>query len=90
MNTVLLVTPDDALRARLLDALDDSSAFIAQSDAEALKILRLIDIDLVVRDSVGLPRGLEAFVASVKEITPAALTVAIGPSEDESELTDFT
>lgn len=90
MNTVLLVTPDDALRARLLDALDDYSAFIAQSDAEALKIVRLIDIDLVVRDSVGLPRGLEAFVASVKEITPAALTVAIGPGEDESELTDFT
>ncbi len=90
MNTVLLITPDDALRARLLDALDDYSAFVAQSDAEALKILRLIDVDLVVRDSVGLPRGLEAFAASVKEITPAALTVAIGSSEDESELTDFT
>lgn len=89
MNTVLLVTPDDALRARLLDELEDYSAFIAQNDTDALKILRLIDVDLVVRDSVGLPRGLEAFVARVKEITPAALTVAVGPAEDESELTDF-
>ncbi|MEK7700925.1 MAG: hypothetical protein AAB418_02855, partial [candidate division NC10 bacterium] len=89
MNTVLLVTPDETLRARLLQALDDCSAFLAQNDAEALKILRLIDIDLVVRDSLGLPRGLEAFVARVKEITPAALTVAISPGEDESELTDF-
>jgi PAS domain S-box-containing protein len=89
VNTVLLVTPDETLRARLLQALDDCSAFLAQNDAEALKILRLIDIDLVVRDSLGLPRGLEAFVARVKEITPAALTVAISPGEDESELTDF-
>ncbi len=89
MNTVLLVTPDDALRGRLLQALDDCSAFIAQSDAEALKILRLIDIDLVVWDSLGLPRGLEGFVARTKEIAPRALTLALGPTDDQSELIDF-
>jgi nitrogen-specific signal transduction histidine kinase len=89
VNTVLLITPGDALRARLLGALDDYSAFIAQSDAEALKILRLIDIDLILRDSGGLHRGLEAFLAQVREITPAAVTIAIGASEDERDLTDF-
>jgi len=70
MNTVLVVTHDDALRTRLLGALDDYSAFIAQSDADAMKILRLIDIDVILRDCVGLPRGLEAFAARVKDIQP--------------------
>jgi len=77
VNTVLVVTHDDALRTSLLGALDDYSTFIAQSDTEALKILRLIDIDVILRDCVGSPRGLEAFAARVKEIQPSTLTVAI-------------
>src|SRR2546426_1993842 len=89
MNTVLVVTHDDALRTSLLGALDDYSAFIAQSDTEALKILRLIDIDVVLRDCVGLPRGLEAFAGRVKEIQPSTLTVAIGAAADEGEAVDF-
>src|SRR2546426_11787024 len=89
VNTVLVVTHDDALRTNLLGALDDYSAFIAQSDAEALKILRLIDIDVVLRDCVGLPRGLEAFAGRVKEIQPSTLTVAIGAAADEGEAVDF-
>ncbi|OLB51055.1 MAG: hypothetical protein AUH99_08280 [Candidatus Rokubacteria bacterium 13_2_20CM_2_70_11] len=89
MNTVLVLTHDEALRARLLGTLDDYSAFIAQSDAEAVKILRLIDIDVILRDCVGLPRGLEAFAARVKEIQPSALTVAIGGAGDEGEAVDF-
>jgi len=89
MNTVLVVTHDDALRTRLLGALDDYSAFIAQSDADAMKILRLIDIDVILRDCVGLPRGLEAFAARVKDIQPSTLTVAIGAAADEDETVDF-
>src|SRR5207302_11473153 len=89
MNTVLVVTHDDALRTRLLGALDDYSAFIAQSDADAMKILRLIDIDVILRDCVGLPRGLEAFAARVKDTQPSALTVAIGGAGDEGEAVDF-
>jgi PAS domain S-box-containing protein len=89
VNTILLVTPDDALRNRLLGTLEDYSAFIAQSDAEALKILRLIDIDVVLRDCAGLPRGLEPFVARMKDVTPSALTIALGASEEEGDLTDF-
>lgn len=90
MNTILLVTPDDALRTRLLGVLEDYSAFIAQSDAEALKILRLIDVDVVLRDCAGLPRGLEAFIARVKEVMPAALTIALGAVEGEGDLADFS
>ena len=89
MNTVLVVTHDDALRTNLLGALNDYSAFIAQSDTEALKILRLIDIDVVLRDCGGPPRGLEAFAARVKEIQPSTLTIAIGAGTDEGEAVDF-
>ena len=56
MNTVLVVAPDEALRARLVTALGDHSVFAAQSDAEALKTLRLIDIDVILRgDPAGEP-----------------------------------
>jgi PAS domain S-box-containing protein len=89
VNTILLVTPDDALRNRLLGALEDYSAFIAQSDAEALKILKLIDVDVILRDCAGLPRGLEPFVARVKELMPAALTIALAAPEDETDVADF-
>lgn len=90
MNTILLVTADDTLRTRLLGALEDYSAFLAQSDAEALKILRLIDVDVVLRDCAGLPRGLEAFIGRVKEIMPSALTIALGAPEGEGDLADFS
>src|SRR6059036_3076177 len=65
VNTILIVTADDALRGRLVSALGDHSVFVAQSDPEALKTLRLIDIDVILRGG-GMPRGLETFVASVK------------------------
>ena len=34
MNTILIVTADDALRGRLVSALGDHSVFVAQSDPE--------------------------------------------------------
>jgi len=82
MNTVLLVSPDDRLRNRLLGELDDCSVFVAQGDADALKTLRLVDIDLVIRDAVALPRNLDVFTEQVREIAPGGLVVVIGPVED--------
>ena len=82
MNTVLIVTPDDALRTRLVSALGDHSVFVAQTDPEALKTLRLIDIDVILRGG-SLPRTLETFVASVKQVAPSTLTIAIGVTGDE-------
>src|SRR5437870_11850631 len=90
MNTVLIVTSDDALRARLMSALRDHSVFAAPNDAEALKTLRLIEIDVVLRGGAGMPREIEPFVARVRAIAPSALTVAIGVAAEESETTDFT
>jgi hypothetical protein len=80
MNTVLIVTSDEALRARLVSALSDHAVFAAPSDAEALKTLRLIEIDVVLRGGIGMPRDAQAFVARVREIAPSALSVAIGGS----------
>src|SRR3989449_8778712 len=90
MTTVLVVASDEALRARLVAALGDHSVFVALGDTEALKTLRLIDIDVILRGGPGLARGLEAFVARVKEIAPSALTVAIGATSDEVEVADFS
>ena len=90
MNTILIVTTDEALRARLVSALSDHAVFAAPSDTEALKTLRLIEIDVVVRGGVGMPRDAQAFVARVREIAPAALTIAIGSTAAEHETADFT
>jgi signal transduction histidine kinase len=90
MNTVLVVVPDEALRARVVTALGDHSVFLAQSDAEALKTLRLIDIDVILRGGPGVPQELESFIARVKDVSPAALMVAIGAPGDETAAADFT
>ena len=88
MNTILIVTSDDGLRTRLMSALSHHSVFTAPNDAEALKTLRLIEIDVVLRGGVGMPRDIESFMARVRAIAPSALTVAIGVTE-ESETADF-
>ena len=89
MNTVLVVVPDEALRAQLVSGMRDHSVFVAQNDAEALKTLRLIDIDFVVRGGPGLLQGLEMFIARVKEVSPSALTVAVGAPGDDTAAADF-
>src|SRR5688572_5021706 len=89
MKAVLVVTPDNTLRARLLRTFTDSSTFLAPSDAEALKTLRLIDVDAIFRDSRGPVRNLSAFVAQVKDLMPTALVVAVGPGDEEGGAADF-
>ena len=84
MNTILVVTSDDALRARLMVALGEHSVFTAPNDTEALKTLRLIEIDVVVRGA-GTSRDVESFVARVRAIAPAALTITIGVTAEDSE-----
>ena len=90
MNTVLVVVPDETLRTRLVSGMRDHSVFVAQSDAEALKTLRLIDIDVILRGGPGLPHDLESFIARVREVSPSALTVAIGAPGDETAAADFS
>ena len=90
MNTVLVVTVDAALRGRLVRSLTNFNVFQAASDDEALKTLRLIDIDLVLRETTGPSGALRTFVASVREIAPTALVVALGLAGEEENTADFT
>lgn len=89
MNTVLVVTADDGLRSRLLRSLKDFSVFEAVSDAEAIKTLRRVDIDIVLRDSAGPAGALSTFVATVRQLAPFAIAIAVGLAGEEEESADF-
>jgi len=89
VNTVLVVTPDDALRTRLLRGLGGFTIFEAPSDNEAIKTLRLVEIDLVLRDSAGPAGALSTFVSGAHEVAPAALVVAVGAAGEEETTADF-
>lgn len=89
MKSALLVRADPARQARLQRALAGCSVFVAADDDEALRLLRLVDVDVVVRDCA---RGgdLAAFVARVKEARPGALVVAVAPPDDAADAADLT
>jgi len=89
VNTVLIVTPDDALRTRLLRGLGGFTIFEAPSDAEAVKTLRLVEIDLVLRDSAGPAGALSTFVSGARDVAPGALVVAVGAAGEEEATADF-
>jgi PAS domain S-box-containing protein len=90
VKTALLVTSDEALRARLSRALGGVSIFTAPTDAEAIETLRLVDIDAVFRDCAHRV-DLTDFVTRVKETSPATCIVAIGTSDTgEAQAADFT
>jgi two-component system, NtrC family, sensor histidine kinase AtoS len=89
VNTVLIVTLDDALRARLLRGLGGFTIFEAPSDPEALKTLRLVEIDLVLRDSAGPAGALSTFVSGARDVAPSALLVAVGAAGEEEAAADF-
>jgi signal transduction histidine kinase len=90
MNAALVVTADAALRGRLQRSLTSFSVFPVESDAEAIKTLRLVDIDLVLRESAGPAGALSTFVASVRELAPTAFVIAIGLAGEEEHAADFT
>jgi nitrogen-specific signal transduction histidine kinase len=89
MKTVLIVTADAALRGRLQRVFTDCSAFAAQNDVEALKTLRSVEVDGVFRDSRAPAKNLPAFATRVRELSPGALIVAVGASEEEADAADF-
>jgi PAS domain S-box-containing protein len=89
LNTVLVVTPDDALRTRLLRGLGGFTIFEAPSDSEAIKTLRLVEIDLVLRDSASPAGALSTFVSGARDVAPAALVVAVGSAGEEEAAADF-
>lgn len=96
MRTALIVTSDDGIRTRLLRALVDRSVFSAASDEDALKTLRLTDVDLIVKDAATPGKDLPAFLARARQLSPSAVVICLlptenGPPEDEEifESADF-
>jgi len=96
MRTVLVVSPDEVLRARLLREMQDRSIFSASSDEEALKTLRFTEIDLIFKTVVPPSAEFPAFVARVRNLGPATVVVAVLPTnstgtDDEAavEVADF-
>jgi PAS domain S-box-containing protein len=89
VNTVLVVTADDALRTRLLRGLSGFTIFEAPSDTEAIKTLLLVEIDLVLRDSAGPAGALSSFVSGARDVTPGVLVVTVGAAGEEESAADF-
>jgi nitrogen-specific signal transduction histidine kinase len=96
VKTVLLVSASEPLRPRLMRALEyDNSVFTALSDDEALRTLRLTQMDLIVKEATPPFKGLGAFISSVRHLCPNAVVLCVVPGaqsiEDESaiEAADF-
>jgi nitrogen-specific signal transduction histidine kinase len=90
MKTLLVVSADEALRGRLERTLDRVTLFVAASDAEALKTLTFVDIDVVLRHGPAGTASLEAFLTRVKEAAPQTGIIVAGPLDHEAEGADFT
>jgi nitrogen-specific signal transduction histidine kinase len=83
------LTPDDNLRSRLVRSLTGFSVFEAQSDKEALRMLRLVDIDVILRANTGPASASDIFLTAVHEISPRAVVVAVGTRNDDDVSADF-
>ena len=81
MRTVLLVSEDDALGARLLRVLSDCSIFPSRTDDDALRTLRLTEVDLILKQVAGPPGDLESFIAKARQLRPTAVIVCILPAD---------
>jgi PAS domain S-box-containing protein len=89
VNTILVSTADEIIRTRLVRSLSSFSIFEAQSDKEALRTLRLVDIDIILRESTGPAGALATFVTAARDITPGATVIAVGASGDDESTADF-
>ena len=81
MKTVLLVAGDEALGAKLLRALTSYSVFPAQTDEEALRTLRLTEVDLILKHAAHPARELNGFIAKARQLRPTAVVVCVLPAE---------
>ncbi|HTY81141.1 MAG TPA: GAF domain-containing protein [Candidatus Bathyarchaeia archaeon] len=81
MKTVLLVAEDEALGAKLLRALTDYSVFPAHTNEEALRTLRLTEVDLILKHASRPARDLDGFLAKARQLRPTAVVVCILPAE---------
>lgn len=81
MKTVLLVAEDEVLGAKLLRALTRYSVFPAQSDEEALRTLRLTEVDLILKHAARPARELNDFIAKARQLRPTVVMVCVLSAE---------
>jgi signal transduction histidine kinase len=89
MMTVLLVRADDALQRRFKAALDDVSLFVAPTDVDAIRQLRMVDIDIAVRPADGRAATFSGFAEKARGASPRTMLVAVVADQDEAEDADF-
>ena len=84
MRTVLLVSADESLRSRLARGLGDRSVFTASTDEEALKTLRVTEVDVIVKDASTPIRDVPSFIARTRAACPNVVVVNVMPSGESS------
>jgi two-component system, NtrC family, sensor histidine kinase AtoS len=89
VTAVLVVSGDDRRRERLRRTLNGGSVFVANKDPEALTLLRYVDIDVVLRDTVDADGSAVDFVAAVRRVAPSVLVVMVGAGEAEVDADFF-
>jgi signal transduction histidine kinase len=85
VRTVLLLSEDEALDNRLARALQDCSVFPVPTDEEALRTLRLTEVDLILKQVTPPARDLEGFIAKARQLRPSVVIVCILPAEGLSQ-----
>ena len=94
MRTALVVSADEALRARLRHSLDGRAVFAVGSDEEALRTLRFTAVDLIVKEATPT-REVPVFIERARQICPTAVVVCVltadsAPEDDPAvEQADF-
>ena len=81
MKTVLLVAEDEVLGVKLLRALTRYSVFPAQSDEEALRTLRLTEVDLILKHAARPAHELNDFIAKARQLRPTVVMVCVLSAE---------
>ena len=77
MRTVLVVSEDETLRARLRRSLNGRSVFSAETDEEGLRTLRVTEVELIVKDASRPIRDVAAFVTRARQLCPSAVIVCV-------------
>jgi signal transduction histidine kinase/CheY-like chemotaxis protein len=85
MRTVLLVSPNETLRAQVVRGLGDRSVFFAASDDEALRTLRVTRVEAVVKDAAEPLREVPRFIARVRHLCPGAVVICLLPPGERAE-----
>src|SRR4029434_10627201 len=86
VKPVLRAHAGEPLRPRLMRALEyDNSVFTALTDDEALRTLRLTQMDLIVKEATPPFKGLGTFISSVRHLCPNSVVLCVVPGAQSIE-----